>query len=153
MSFVRKWVQQEMLSLSKSSEPQKDKYCMFFFVVVVVDPRFYRSELKVKLKPGGAKESRGRCRRRGEVAGMIVWSKYNIYLYDNVLIQPSTVCNEYRKKGRKGEERLILIREEFFIPSKREGPDFRKRQRLVAMFCQWEEESRSSLCDGLELSP
>lgn len=47
---------------------------------------------------------------------MIVWSKYNIYLYDNVLIQPSTVCNEYRKKGREGGGRLILIREEFFIP-------------------------------------
>lgn len=41
-------------------------------------------------------------------------------------------------------ERLILIRAEFFIPSKKEGPDFRKRQRPVAMFCQWEEESRSS---------
>ena len=68
-------------------------------------------------------------------------------LYSPVLC----VMNTRRKEGREG--RLILIREEFFVPSKRKGPDFRKRQRLVAMFCQWEEESRSSLCDGLELSP
>lgn len=52
ISFVRKWMQLETNSLSKSSEPQKDKYCALSFIV---DPRSYGSKLKVKLKPGGQK--------------------------------------------------------------------------------------------------
>lgn len=52
ISFVRKWMQLETNSLSKSSEPQKDKYCALSFIV---DPRSYGTKLKVKLKPGGQK--------------------------------------------------------------------------------------------------